>query len=417
MKIVYFDYWTKGIKRFLRLNGKLKDAGHDTMLLHTGSARCTHVPKEEIIQGVLCRDISYYETNFIFDALSKIDPDVLLSINTTYLFDRALILACKNLNIRSVFLMNGDKPAGARQNEFIDMINKRHKRFYSKLFKVLKYAKFYIPNYLNSLVKHSRGNFFNQHPLLVLLSYYRDPGFAYESPIYPEELIHDRCLVFSNAYIPYYEKIGYKKEQISVVGNPEYEKLLLDKSRNTFDVNSLPEDVKRLVHQKSKYAVYLEEANVEHMIPGWSNDVRNHHLDAIGEALKKQSMLLVVKLHPLTSRQSVNVKSDNILIYDTCTLHVLIKYSLFCISHMSSTINIPVLLDKPIIIPQWGISREMPDWYLYNGVGNRWNNIEDKIDFTVNQSAREIYLKKWLTVMEAGSIDKIAEIVTASMVR
>jgi len=63
-KIVYIDSWTKGIHNFNRIDPLLCKNKIETLLIHTGSWGAElGRPKEEDIDGIKCRDISYYGTN------------------------------------------------------------------------------------------------------------------------------------------------------------------------------------------------------------------------------------------------------------------------------------------------------------------------------------------------------------------
>ena len=76
MKVVYFDYWINGIRNFVPLNKSLVEAGQKTMLFHIGSFRDRKCDEECIVDGILCHDIKYYKTKFIFNALKKINNTI-----------------------------------------------------------------------------------------------------------------------------------------------------------------------------------------------------------------------------------------------------------------------------------------------------------------------------------------------------
>mgnify|MGYP000076603935 CR=1 FL=1 len=76
MLVVYFDYWTGGIRNFFDIDKELKSAGIDTMLFHLGSWNESAVKPHEKIQQIDCFDISSYATNYIYKVLEKLSPDV-----------------------------------------------------------------------------------------------------------------------------------------------------------------------------------------------------------------------------------------------------------------------------------------------------------------------------------------------------
>ena len=60
-KILFIDSWTKGIHNFSPIATKLRDLGWESLLVHRGSwGHDQGRPLEENIDGVLVRDIKYY---------------------------------------------------------------------------------------------------------------------------------------------------------------------------------------------------------------------------------------------------------------------------------------------------------------------------------------------------------------------
>ena len=53
-KILYFDYWTVGIKNFKFFDQDLKDNGFTTKLRHLNSWRGINEPISQVIQGIDC---------------------------------------------------------------------------------------------------------------------------------------------------------------------------------------------------------------------------------------------------------------------------------------------------------------------------------------------------------------------------
>ena len=134
MKIVYFDYWTGGIHNFKAIDFELKKLGHNTLLFHIGSFN-ESVESYEIIENIDCFDISHFKTKLIFNALKEIKPDVVISLNTTYIFDRVLIQSCKVLNIRTIFMMHGIRATGKNLDQAIIEMESSYGSIYKKLSK------------------------------------------------------------------------------------------------------------------------------------------------------------------------------------------------------------------------------------------------------------------------------------------
>lgn len=407
MKIVFFDYWTKGIHNFILLNKELKKRGYETQLFHIGSFR-EKVEKRENIEGIDCVDISYYGTNLIAKALKNIKPDIVVTLNTTYLLDRAVVLACRKLGIKTIFLMHGTRATGDNLNKAIATAEKSYNSIWKKLKKSVKYFKIIIPNYVYSLYLVDKKKVLSGHFLKVIYSYFKNPGRSMYQPSFSSELIHDKCLIYANEYKKYYISLGYKEEQIYVVGNPKQDQLLSKIENNSFDKKVLPDQIVKLIDSNKGYAVYLEDSFVESgNMYGWDNEYRNRHLTEIAERLKNKGVLLVIKLHPTTVADNIKVTSTNAIVIENCELDELIYFSVFCIAHISTTVTIPILLNKPILVPKWDRSKNVIDYYTKNEVANRWDSCDNEFSLDINESARQEFIKEYITVTKPVALENI----------
>lgn len=96
-----------------------------------------------------------------------------------------------------------------------------------------------------------------------------------------------------------------------------------------------------------------------------------------------------------------------------CDLVDLGKFFESCIGRTSTVLEIPVLLNKPILIPFWGLSKNADDYYRSNKVGNVWNNIEDALDLSIDQAARDEFIDWHIHVSDTSAAKHIKdEIVT-----
>jgi len=403
LKILYFDYWTGGIHNFTAIDKELKEQGHETLLFHIGSFN-ESVPKEEIINGINCYDIAYYDTSFLYKALKEIKPDIVVSLNTTYIFDRVLIQSCHVLNIKTIFMMHGIRATGDELQKAMIETEKNYGKLNRKLLKAFKYVNTVIPNYMYSSYLFSRKEFFKLKFLKVILDYFFNTGRALYYPICQEELLHNKCLVYAKKYIEYYEKVGYNLENIVVTGDPKQDILLHKIQNKNFNKNSLSESIQNILKQGIKYAVYLEDSFVESgNMFGWNNQKRNEHINEIAQRLEKENIKLIVKVHPTTNVKDLNLSSANCIVVEKTDLESLIYFSKFCIAYISSTVNIAVLTKKPILIPRWGISKNIYDYFISNNVGNKWESIDEELNLDINQEARNNYIDN-----NIGSLDPVA---------
>jgi hypothetical protein len=406
MKVVFFDYWTKGLRNFIQLNQELKKEGVDCFLLHTGSFReaSDDIKSVQEINGVKCVEISSLNTDKIYNAIEQIKPDVVISLNTTYILDRALVLSCRKFDVRLMFMMHGDRATG---DQISEVVKSSKAGLLYKAIKMIRYAGFYIPNYLYTLRKCTPKRFYSFFPIKVLYSYFRNPALSRYYPKYADELIHDECLIYTNKYVDYYTKVGYKKEQITKVGKPELDPLFQKIIANDFPKDELPDKVKSLVENGEKYAVYVENSYPEVQQYGWDDDYRNEHLQAVESGLKLKGYKMVIKLHPTVDERKIKVK-DSILI-KKCDNATLMYYSEFAIVHASSVNEVPVILNKPVVFPRWGKSKGIVDYFESWGITNDWEDPMELPELKLDQKNREKYINEVVTFSDGNSMQRIID--------
>jgi len=413
MKIIFFDYWTNGITNFTPLNKKLCEKGHDTMLFHIGSFKDSKTPREEFIEGILCRDISYYRTKYIYKVIKYIRPDVIVSLNTTYILDRTMVLACRNLGVKSVFLMHGDRPTTT--DEIIMEINAVKISFVDKLKKAGKYFTRVIPNYLLSSWNYNKLIFLKLIPFRVLWITFKNPNRSNLFPPYSQEIIHNKCLVFANKYINYYQTLGYKTSQIVVTGNPKND-YLFNLLQNNFPIENIKDQaVKSLIESGKKYALFLEESLQYVGYAGFTYKYLFQETKEIAERLKKENLILVVKLHPSTDINKLPQENSDI-IFSESDLEHLIYYSTFCIGHISSAVNLAILLNKPVLSTKWGKNKSLPDYCVKHKVAKNWVKISDKLDLNTDTVAREKYIENNITIIQPISSNIVVNEIIGELV-
>lgn len=412
MKIAYFDYWTKGIENFAVFDAELKRRGHTTILLHVASFNDPTPPRENVA-GIECRDIHSYGTNLIYRMLEQERPDVLIILSTTKITDRVVTLACRKLRIKTVFLMHGIRDLGTSNSILVALAEKSYNSTIKKLGRAGKYFRIVIPNYVCSLHNYDPRRVMNLHFLRVIYSYYRNPGRSFYYPEYRDELINDKCLVYSENDRRYYVELGYRPEQVEVVGNPKYDKLHDVLAHGGFQDSALPERVKELHRAGGRYALYLEEGFPEQDdMGGVTKEVRNRFVAKCAERLQREGITLVVKLHPVTEPDCIDVDHPNVLL-ERGHLDPLIFFSQYCICSFSTTINNCVLSGKPVVMPQWVGSVGMPSFFVDVGVSNPWPDPDAPIRIEIDVEARRTYLQKYITVTKPEAVSNIVRALNA----
>lgn len=217
MKVLFFDYWLKGIANFNRLMPELRRQSLDAevKMVHVGSWK---EPQESIINehdGFTSYDISYYNTWSLFKVLKRERPDVVVILNLYYLCDKALIVFCRKLGIKTVYLAHGKFSTITNQG-FSQFLKQDLKRNFTS--KIRRDTINMLCNYLESTLLEFRPLRFVKSMVAML----RDPASMTLNSTYTDELDADLKLV-------YYESdrqtlINQRKfpdKNIYVVGNPE----------------------------------------------------------------------------------------------------------------------------------------------------------------------------------------------------
>ena len=360
-KILYFDYWTVGIRNFKLFDEHLKARGYETKLLHLNSWRGLKSPVQEVIQGIECYDIKYYKTIYLHEVLRKENPLSVVMLNASFVTDRTIILSCKKLGIRSVYLMHGALTREEFIEENVKGINQSLK--WSKYKRGLHHFKSTVVNYLNSTFRFDRNYILRIHPYKVLLKTLVDPGTYLHFPPPAFDLTPDLTLVYGLSDFTFFvNRLQLPEHSVRIVGNPDLDQYFqqldsLDKDKDEFLASCK-------ISGDKPYLTYIEEGLVEDRI--WDNDYRIRFLSQINEICRESGFHLVIKLHPRTATgpylESFR-QIQNATILSTVNFAKLVYHTDKCISHYSTTLIYAMLLEKPILVPRWGKSADVFNIY------------------------------------------------------
>lgn len=360
-KIIYFDYWTVGIRNFKFFDQNLKEKGFSTKLIHLNSWKGINEPHFQVIDGIECFDIRYFNTNLIYTVLEKEMPFAIVMLNCSFLTDRTLILSCKKLGIKSVYLTHGSLIRDEFIDESIKAQNQSLKR--GRVKKAAKHLSSTVRNYLYSIIKYNKSYIFKPHIYRVLIGSFTNPGKYLNFPPPSFDLKPDLALVYSKLDKAFYIKNFLLKEStVKVVGNPELDtyfkelKSIGDNKEQFLKANNIPLD--------KPYITYVEEGLVEDKV--WDNDYRIRFFEEIISSCSQAGYHLVIKLHPRTAKGINRLSFDglkNATILSETNFPKLIYFTEKCISHYSTTLVYPILLNKPILVPRWGESANLLTLY------------------------------------------------------
>ena len=105
-KIVLFDSWTKGRIHLHRVNEALASQGTKLIIAHLGSwGDEKDAPIEAELDGILCRDVAYYQSPRKIIEIEK--PDAVLFLSLDPLAHRAFNILCQDTNTPTINMYHG----------------------------------------------------------------------------------------------------------------------------------------------------------------------------------------------------------------------------------------------------------------------------------------------------------------------
>jgi len=352
--IIFFDYWTRGIRHFKNISSELSQKNVSTILLHTASWRgdldiekAKQNDYEEIIDGVVCRDILYYD-NSIINALKKEKPSaiVLLNVQTE---DRIIIRYCRSNNIKTIYLMHGtlinDTKLSSITMDSAFGIKDRLIRF--KKYRIL------IKEYFIAFNQKHIFGFLSFDFFSYFIKLFISPGKVIYNIWKFKDSYPDLALVYTQAdFDLFVNKMGYAENKVRVVGNYNLDEVF--EKVNNVGTDDL---VKRKFNlpNDAKYILYIEGGffTTTYSIPGWTleniaNEIRN-----ICNSISQFNLYLIVKLHPSSNYLNLEemiLDIPNLIITRDFDITYLNMNALAVFGQSSSVLRIPLLINKPLFI-------------------------------------------------------------------
>ena len=355
MKILYIDPIDKGYRNFLRLNDEFINRGYETLLLHTTSFYENEFKKEEKIETLILRDISYYGTKKIREAIEKENPEIIVMINLSFIFDRTIVNIAKKNKIKIFYLSHGTlinpETYIANSEELNQSIKSNPARIFSK--------KNYITlmNYLDSQYKRTRFSAIYN----LIKGIVKSPSQFLTFAKFEEELDVDLLLVYINDDAKHLtENMNFPAEKVKVIGNPEISEFMKQKLLSKSDFQKSIG-----MNENAEYVLYLDDGFVDGETI-WTKKQWFDHLDYTSNFLESQNKKLVIKLHPRLKKENYRnffESKKNIFVVDVATFNNLLYHCEFAISHYSSTIMYAFLFNKNVICPRWDDSSKFDKKY------------------------------------------------------
>lgn len=360
-KILFFDYWLKGLHNITPLYDSLSPS-FECCLLHASSLQGIKELKHKKIGSLDCYDLSYFEGVSIRKALEAIRPDVIVVFNTTYILDRAIFLEAKKLGIITIFFQHG-----SRRNITKENFNKYQARSFSDFFNGRKFLKSvrYIREYLRAKPIAIPSMLITFH---VIFEFLLRPKKAKLFPCNSGECMADYCCVYSEDEKAYYKTLGYMDDQIKVTGNP---KLKL----------STP-----FVHD-NPYVLFIDEGLPEAgNLYGVDNTKRSRVLKNIAKSLNNINYDLLVKPHPLADKRNFD---QGLYFFVEHEIGSLIAGSEACVCNVSTVGDNVIMENKLIISLSDSDFFFVPKPYLDSGLAHSINSSEINNIFEKNVTSLE----------------------------
>ena len=357
--VVYFDYWTRGIRHFSSIDPHLRKAGYSTLLVHMGSLRGEPIVNDQVLSGIQCIDLCYFRNNLV-NMLLLLRPKIVLLLNNQT-EDRIIVRACKNLNIKTVFLMHGilsttsNKESNASLTDSAFGIRARLKR-------IPKYYRLLQCYYQAAKLKSMRSFFFSDI-ILYFVRQFLSPGSNIFGKYSYSDGVADYALVYSQDDQRYFvEAFGWQLSRLIVVGNYNLDPLHIHASRQPSLVNG------------SNYVVYIENGFSDPKFPisGWSEEAVADEVITMAGILRLYGYSLVLKLHPSSDYHALPKlvsKYEFIKVIADCDLAELISSSTLVIGQSSTVLMMAIAVSKPIIIPDIFPLRLGSSIYADKGLG------------------------------------------------
>lgn len=351
-RILFYDYWTKGLDKFRKVIEGAGLGAADYQLLHLGSYRDASTPETEVIRGLPCMDISMFRRMRLDQIIKALHPDVVVGLNIATLFDRAILLTCGRLSIPTVFLQHGSWADRDNLEAFLKSLDEGF-TMADRLRRVPAFV-CVLPWYLRA----RGGSVVELTPWRVIWRLARNPTMSHFFPTAPEELWPTLALVFTQDNADtLVETHRMPRERLRVVGNPELDPVV---ARRVAPVE--PASRGGLVRSLGldpavPIVCYLEDGFVEQQnCFGWTEARRVELLRELYSICRGVEVQLLVRPHPgtdLTAMHDALAGRPGVVVTRDLTLLDSLDVAQAALGTVSTALETAVVLGKPLLVPLW----------------------------------------------------------------
>jgi hypothetical protein len=385
-KIIGFDSWTGGVKKFERLLPAMEAQNMDFTLVHISSwGNYNDFESECRLGKVLARDISFYGSNSLEVILDRENPDAVILLSTDVFAHRAIIRFCNYRGIPTLNLYHGvlgvlDTSSGLGAPKISKISFLKH-----ALSRVPKLTRYIFPNYIFALVS-------TKAKLKDWMLFIRDifrlaRGFV---PVYGVSAPDSRttkCAVYLQEDVNHAQSCyGFNEDDIMVVGNP-------DLSAFHFEEKAIGSWTKPLECDKAIMYIEAGFSSVGLVFKGTDGFIK--HIKNTSNALNSQGYKMLLKLKPSKINTKLIKKAlsgSNIELIENDQFLTSLMLCDAVIAETSSLALLPALLGMPLLCAEyWDLKRTKPGPLLrgyplsyplfdISNVSNILNNSTENVD-------------------------------------
>jgi hypothetical protein len=350
-KVLAIDGWTLGASNFESLCEPLSKLNIEILLIHLGSyGDEVRTSKSEKIGKLNVRDISYYN-GLNYEKILKLEsPDLVIFLSTETFLHRAFIRYCNKLKIPTLYHFHGIlsiiymeyTKKGVNINKHYNISIFAHLFFILK--RIPKAIQYTVFIYITSLFKTNAS--LNEYLIFLKDIFY---GFLGKKNL---KSSFDSITTYGAVFIPqdvnYAEKkCGIKKENILVIGNPDFVKLGLEDTMlgaRLENSNTLNE------------VIYIDTAFFISGLHFKTIDDYINYLLILKIKLNELGYKLIIKPHPATVNEKHHLIMQNkgLLLCDNNNFISNLLNCQACICEPSSLFLIPAMIGTKILLPQFG---------------------------------------------------------------
>lgn len=386
-KIIGFDSWTAGYSHYSRLVNDLKLFDIELILIHIGSyGHDKGRKKEEVIEGLLTRDIAFYGDMSFYEILKIENPSLVLFLSTRAFAHMAFNNYCKILNIPTCHMFHGVINAQSINDNTIIYKSTLRSKISRAIKNLNKNLFLLIPLYISSLLKKKSD--LNEYIEIIIEIYSK-----FKNNVHGKFLKNSKTdfgLVYCKLDKNFMSKT-YKvnKKNIFIVGIPDFNRFKL-----------LKKDIYIQMNKKNyKKIIYIETALWHNNYIFSSKEDYIKSLLEIKNYLKTLGYNLLVKLHPYSFEAKMEevLKNIGIEILDNQNFVKELKKSNAVFCEPSSVSLIPIAMGCKIFLPNFGkfkdlkfgkLLKDYPNSFLLNDL----LNFENKM----NYDDKNLSIKKWI---------------------